>query len=145
MSYLCEAEKYSLQGSIIATEWGEVNGRGLQGRMAVESGLPARSTAPKRIRKTKRPRHCSSHMSAYSFISHEDVGVLDGMEKDVVIPEQLYDPASSSTPLQTLHYNPHNLIQQRVTHKTHFQVEIAHLMDSNYVFCLFCKYLSGNS
>lgn len=84
-------------------------------------------------------------MSAYSFISHEDVGALDGMEKDVVIPEQLYDPASSSTPLQTLHYNPHNLIQQRVTHKTHFQVEIAHLMDSNYVFCLFCKYLSGNS
>lgn len=55
--------------------------------MAVESGLPARSTAPKRIMKIKRPRHCSSHMSAYSFISHEDVGVLDGMEKDVVIPE----------------------------------------------------------
>lgn len=33
--------------------WGEVNGRGLQGGMAVESGMPARSTAPERIRETK--------------------------------------------------------------------------------------------
>lgn len=62
-----------------------------------KSGMPARSTAPKRIRKTKRARQCGSHTPAYTAPSAMKMAVpQEGTEKGAVAAEQLYDPASSS-------------------------------------------------